>query len=187
MCDVLVLDDEALIREFIAEVLADEGLAVCEAETVHAARQMLREHGTRLLVADKNLHESEDGHALAREAMRLYPGLLVLYISGRWEALRDLALTPRERVLPKPFTAAKLVKVTHELIGQGAGGDCPQARPHRVASCSSFAATNRSRPASAPAMAAPSPATTNSHPAPLQSPLQSCSTPTSSGPNAAIV
>jgi len=117
VCDVLVLDDEPLIRELLVEILADEGLTVREAETVRAAQQVLREHGARLLVADKNLREGEDGHALAREAMRLHPGLLVVYISGRWEALRDLALTPRERVLPKPFAAAKLVALAHELIG----------------------------------------------------------------------
>jgi two-component system OmpR family response regulator len=119
VCDVLVLDDEPLIRELLVEVLANEGFSVREAETVREAQAVLREHGARLLVADKNLHEGEDGHALAHEAMRLCPGLLVVYISGRWEALRDLALdlTPRERILPKPFTASRLVALAHELLG----------------------------------------------------------------------
>ncbi len=73
-----------------------------------------------LLVAGNDLHEG-DGHALAREAMRLDPGLLVVYVSGRWEALDGLALTPRERVLPKPFKASTLVDLAQELIG---------SRPH---------------------------------------------------------
>jgi len=117
MCDVLVLEDERPTRELLVEVLADAGLTVREAETVRGAQHVLREHGARLLVADKNLHEGEDGHTLAHEAMRLHPGLLVIYTSAGWEALRDLALTPRERVLPKPFTAAKLVELAQELIG----------------------------------------------------------------------
>ncbi len=116
MCDVLVLDGEMLLRELLTEVLADAGLAVRDAETVWAARDMLREHGTRLLIAGANLSEG-DGHALAREAMRLYPGLLVVYTGGQWEALDALALTPRERVLPKPFKACRLAEIAREMIG----------------------------------------------------------------------
>lgn len=116
MCDVLVLDGEMLLRELLIEVLAEAGLDVRDAELVPAAREMLREHGPRLLVADKVLPEG-DGHALAREAMRLYPGLLVVYTSGQWEMLRELALTPRERVLPKPFKAFRLAEIANELIG----------------------------------------------------------------------
>ena len=116
MYDVLVLEGEVLLRELLIEVLTDAGLAARDAETVWAARDMLREHDTRLLVADKTLPEG-DGHALAREAMRLDPGLLVVYTSGHWEALRDLALTPRERVLAKPFKARKLAEIAQELIG----------------------------------------------------------------------
>ena len=116
MCDVLVLDGEMLLRGLLTEVLADAGLAVREAETVWAARQLLREDGARLLVTDNDLPEG-GGHALAREALRLDPGLLVIHTSGRWEALRDLALTPRERVLPKPFKAGKLVEMAQEMIG----------------------------------------------------------------------
>lgn len=37
--------------------------------------------------------------------------------SARWQALRDLRLTPRERILPRPFPALKLVELAHELIG----------------------------------------------------------------------
>ncbi len=46
----MVLDGEMLLRGLLVEVLADAGLAVREAETVGAAREMLREQGTRLLV-----------------------------------------------------------------------------------------------------------------------------------------
>jgi DNA-binding NtrC family response regulator len=63
MCDVLVLDDEPLIRELLVEALAYEGLSVREAETVRAAQAVLREHGARLLVAGKNLREGEESYA----------------------------------------------------------------------------------------------------------------------------
>ena len=114
-CDVVVLDDEPLIRELLTEALAGAGLSVCEAGTGRAMRVILRE-GARLLVADKKLAEGEDGHLLAREAMRLNPGLIVVYISGHTDAMGDAGLTPRERFLPKPFTASTLVELAQALI-----------------------------------------------------------------------
>ena len=115
-CDVVVLDDEPLIRELLTEALAGAGLSASEAGTGRAMRVILRESGARLLVADKKLAEGEDGHLLAREAMRLNPGLLVVYISGHVDAMGDAGLTPRERFLPKPFTASTLVELAQALI-----------------------------------------------------------------------
>lgn len=120
MCDVLVLDDEPLVRELLAEILSDEGFAVCGTGTVGAALSALSEHGARLLVVDKVLSGREDGHALAHEALRLWPGLRVIYTSGYPQALRDLRLSPRERVLPKPFRASELVEAAREMIGMAA-------------------------------------------------------------------
>ena len=115
-CDVLVLDDEAVMRELLTEVLTGAGLLVRAAATVHAAQLALRDGGTRLLIADKALGAGQDGHVLAREAMRLHPGLLVLYISGMPEALRGVGLTPRERFLSKPFSAAIVVELAQAMV-----------------------------------------------------------------------
>lgn len=88
MCDVLVLDDEPLIRELCVEVLVDEGFVVLGAGTIGTALGIMAEHGgARLLVADKLLAGREDGYALAHEAMRRWPGLWVIYTSGHPRAL----------------------------------------------------------------------------------------------------
>ena len=116
-CDVMVLDDEPMIRELLTEALAGAGLSTREAETGRAMRVILRESGARVLVADKKLAEGEDGHLLAREAMRLNPGLRVVYISGQVDAMGDAGLTPRERFLPKPFTLKQLVEAVKGAVG----------------------------------------------------------------------
>jgi DNA-binding NtrC family response regulator len=116
-CDVVVLDDEPMVRELLTEALAGVGLFALEAETGQAMRVILRESGARLLVADKILAKGEDGHVLAREAMRLNPGLRVVYISGHVDAMGEAGLTPRERFLLKPFTASTLVALAQTMIG----------------------------------------------------------------------
>ncbi len=117
VCDVVVLDDEPLIRDLCVQFLADAGFAALGAETAGAALTVLAEHGAKLLVADKLLTGCEDGYALAREAMRRWPGLRVVYTSGHPRGLRDVGPGPRERVLPKPFRASELISVVRELIG----------------------------------------------------------------------
>ena len=116
MCDVVVLDDEPLIRDLCIQVLSDAGFIVLGAGTAGAALSVLTEPGARLLLADKVL-TGEDGYVLAREAMRRWPGLRVVYTSGHPQGLRDICPGPHERVLPKPFRASELVGVVRELIG----------------------------------------------------------------------
>ena len=82
---------------------------------MRVAQEVLREHGPRPLSADKNLDEGGDGHELAREAMRVLLDLLVIYVSSRWAVLGDLTPSARERILPKSFTATRLLAVVQEL------------------------------------------------------------------------
>ena len=117
VCDVVVLDDEPLIRDLCIQVLSDAGFIVLGAGTAGDALSVLAEPGARLLLADKLLAGCEDGYVLAQEAMRRWPGLRVVYTSGHPQGLRDVCSGPHERILPKPFRASELVGVVRELIG----------------------------------------------------------------------
>jgi DNA-binding NtrC family response regulator len=111
MSDVLILDDDVLLRELMADTLRNEGLEVLTVGDTDTAMAMLQEPGARVLVADKRLDGamSEDGHVLADTATRLYPTLRVVYISGEPGAQMGHKLTFRERALPKPFAPNELV------------------------------------------------------------------------------
>lgn len=121
VCDVLVLEDDLLLRMTFADILSDEGYAVREAANAAEAWAVLREPaGVRVLLADKDLGappREPDGFAVAMEALRLHPALIVIYASAQLNALGGRALTARERVLPKPFTPQALVALAREVTG----------------------------------------------------------------------
>ena len=83
---VLVVEDEWLIRESVAEVLAEAGFRVLKAEQGEAALLTLQEHGPAvdLLFTDIRMPGSLDGLELARRARALLPGLAILVASGNW-------------------------------------------------------------------------------------------------------
>lgn len=121
MCDVLILEDDPLLRMTFAEILSDEGFIVREAGSAAEAWAVLREPaGARVLLADNDLGAppgGPDGFAVAAEALRLYPALAVIYVSGQPDALGGRTLTGRERALPKPFMPKTLVALAREVIG----------------------------------------------------------------------
>ncbi len=121
MCDVLILEDDPLLRMTFADILSDEGYAVREAGSAAEAWAVLREPaGARVLLADKDLGAppgEPDGFAVAAEALRLDLALVVIYASARHDALGVRALTARERALPKPFTPQALVALAREAMG----------------------------------------------------------------------
>jgi CheY-like chemotaxis protein len=120
MCDILVLDDNPLISKLVTEFLEDEGFEVAEAHTPAEAFDVLRgPPGARLLLADRELNRAPgdiDGFAAADMALRLYPTLRVIYVSGDTEALSEVAPTPRARLLEKPFVSAQLVETVRDLL-----------------------------------------------------------------------
>lgn len=123
MCDILVLDDNLLISQLITEFLEDEGFEVAEAHTPTEAFDVLRgPPGARLLLTDRDLNQPPgeiDGFAAATIALRLYPSLRVIYVSGDTDSLSELAPTPRARSLQKPFVPAQLVESVRDLLDAG--------------------------------------------------------------------
>jgi CheY-like chemotaxis protein len=106
---VLLVEDELLISEMIAEVLAEHGFQVC---IVANAKEAL-EHLTcgepyDVLFTDINLPGGIDGAALARLARQLRPDLPVVYASGAISRIEQLNAVPGSIFVPKPYDPKKL-------------------------------------------------------------------------------
>jgi CheY-like chemotaxis protein len=82
---VLVVEDEALIRMFAAEVLEEEGgFKVLEAANADEALTILHvRHDVRVLCTDINMPGTMDGAALARLVDMKWPGIGLIVTSGR--------------------------------------------------------------------------------------------------------
>ena len=135
MC-ILLVEDERLIRTMCAEVLMDDGFAVCEAEdSDHASVLIAQDPGIfTLLVTDIHMPGSLDGTGVARLVRTYRPDLPIIYMTGRPDLLNSLQpFGPKETMLRKPFTLYNLLATVQWLVRHGrqdqAGRSPPPHRP----------------------------------------------------------
>ncbi len=121
--DVLLVDDETLVRETLAEDLADAGLEVAEAPDAEAALGAASAAAgapggpPRVLVTDVNLGGGMDGLALAAEVRRRWPEVGVVVMTGKPANLNGRRPDPREVCLLKPFGPPRLAAAVRHLLG----------------------------------------------------------------------
>lgn len=113
MMEVLVVDDDAMMRELLCEWLSDAGYRVRQAEHGNAALQMLRKHAAAILITDMEM-PGRDGAQTLSEARRLVPGLPVIAMSGatptRGQNWAETALgMGAAKTLSKPFGREELL------------------------------------------------------------------------------
>jgi len=104
---VLVVEDDAMIGDLLAEMLERIGHDVCgieatEADAVAAARRCAPD----LMIVDARLGEGS-GLSAVDEILRDGP-VLHIFVSG--DSTRVRALKPQAMVLQKPFLEAELVR-----------------------------------------------------------------------------
>jgi two-component system nitrogen regulation response regulator NtrX len=110
--EVLVVDDEADIRELVSGVLEDEGFSVRSAADSTTALEAIEERRPSLVLLDVWLQGSRlDGLQILQEVKRRDPNLPVLMISGHGNldtavaAIREGAID----FIEKPFEAERLL------------------------------------------------------------------------------
>ncbi len=116
---VMVVDDEATIRELISEALTDAGYHVIQASTaIEALERLGSSTELDLLITDIGLAGRFDGDALAKAAVKARPNLKVLFISGYAESMMPKAALGdgKATLLPKPFSMAELRVMADQLL-----------------------------------------------------------------------
>jgi PAS domain S-box-containing protein len=123
---VLVVEDDALVRSLVIDVLFSLGYRTLEAADGAAALRVLETPQQRidLLVTDLGL-PTMNGRQLHDAAQRMRPGLKVLFMTGYAEnaTLAGGLLAPGMEVVSKPFTMEKIArKISQMLERQPASG-----------------------------------------------------------------
>ncbi|MDQ8700404.1 sigma-54 dependent transcriptional regulator [Hyphomicrobium sp. LHD-15] len=113
--DILIVDDEADIRELVAGILEDEGHRTRLARDSDEALRIIEERRPQLVILDIWLQGSRlDGLEVLSVIKRTYPDLPVVIISGHGNV--ETAVTAIKRgaydYIEKPFKADRLVLVT---------------------------------------------------------------------------
>ena len=113
---ILVVEDEAGVREYVREVLTTNGYRVLEAGNRSEAIARVRRHeGTvHLLLTDYVLPDG-GGEEVVSEIARSYPGIKVLMMSGFTDRA-GRRLNKSTPLLQKPFASAELLKVARRVL-----------------------------------------------------------------------
>ena len=116
---VLVVDDELLVRMFVADMLTEAGYQVEEAGTAQEALIAVRAPGARLAAAliDLGLPD-RSGADLAVEIRAVLPELPIVLTTGHdVQNLRQrFAGDLQVRILPKPFARAALLELFQAVV-----------------------------------------------------------------------
>jgi len=122
---ILVAEDDEDVRAYTAEILRELGYSVVEAHDGPAALKLLAQPEIKvdLLLTDVVMPEMS-GRELVEQALRLRPGLKVLYTSGytRNAIVHDGRLDRGVEMIAKPFTYHALSAKVRELLEAGSSG-----------------------------------------------------------------
>jgi two-component system, cell cycle sensor histidine kinase and response regulator CckA len=116
---ILVVEDEAALREIIRRVLEKQGYTVLEASTADAALKLARDRAgpIHLLLADVVL-PGGSGRLLADELLAHRADLKVLFMSGYTEdvIVQRGVLAPGTPFINKPFSADTLARKVRDVL-----------------------------------------------------------------------
>lgn len=115
---ILLVEDEAFVREVTVEVLKSAGYAVLIAKNAAEARTLYDEFSREIdiLLSDVILPD-ENGRKLALEFRDQDAELPVLLVTGYAEQVEIRAAEPLE-CLPKPFSARTLLQKVRAVLGR---------------------------------------------------------------------
>jgi CheY-like chemotaxis protein len=112
---VLVVEDEILVRDMIAEELRDAGFSVLEAADGEVASGLLTaSESVDVLFTDIRLPGQLDGWAIARRARQVRAALPVIYATGY--TVDRSAEVPGAIFLNKPYQPSQVVEIIDRLL-----------------------------------------------------------------------
>ena len=115
---ILIVEDEFLIRLTLSEVLTDEGYDILEAETGEDALEIMGQNpAIAVLLTDVQLPGKVDGHALARHARESRPDLPVIFMTGRPDAAAGRSTGAREMFVAKPYLPSEICAAVKLILG----------------------------------------------------------------------
>ncbi len=117
---ILVVDDEAPIRELLVDLLTEGGFHVVEAGDGKEAMRRVRRDQVDLVIMDLVMPEQE-GLESIRQLQKESPHIKVIAISGYQQGafLYHAERFGARATIKKPFTAAVLLRTVATVLGSG--------------------------------------------------------------------
>jgi two-component system cell cycle response regulator CpdR len=119
---ILYVEDNSIVREVTAELLAQEQRDIVAVATAEEALREFREHSFNVVITDVSLPQMS-GLDLARKILDIDPKVLIIVASGYYLDLSLQKWGPNIRAIVKPFEAADIDALIAELCKTGGAGD----------------------------------------------------------------
>jgi len=120
--DILVIDDDAIMRDLVADWLEAAGYSVRKATSCRAwIGQLLGQQSPALIVTDMFMPGPCGPEAIAK-LKKQHPGTALIAVSGHFNSGEVLSAEAAlaagaDRALAKPIKRAELMRVVAELVG----------------------------------------------------------------------
>lgn len=122
---MLIVEDEALLREMECTILQESGYHVLEAESGRSALDVWNAEGDKidLLLTDVMLPRGISGLELARRLYNRRPRLKIIFTTGRVtrEADEQMMGRMKARLLQKPYEHQALIKLVNDTLTETDG------------------------------------------------------------------
>jgi PAS domain S-box-containing protein len=130
---ILLVEDEASVRDFIVAVLDHYGYRVLQAASGVDAREVWHRHAARiaLLLTDMVLPDGVSGAELAEQVQAEKPAIKVVLMSGYTSELVGQLYTrrPSTRFIQKPFQPNALAQIVREALDEAVAAPGAAAGP----------------------------------------------------------
>jgi CheY-like chemotaxis protein len=110
---ILVVEDDQLIRETVADILTSEGFDVLEAESGEQAMQFCSRHAADLIFTDIRLAGVLTGWDVAEHCRAENPDIPVIYATG-FSDVRPRPV-PRSLLFHKPYSPEQIIAAIHSF------------------------------------------------------------------------
>lgn len=116
---ILLVEDDAVVREALAETLRDLCYRVAEATDAGAALAMLADgFQADMVLSDVMMPGPMDGVELAQAICDRFPGTPFVLATGRVDALQDRSLPPGVALLRKPLSRAGVAAALRRALAE---------------------------------------------------------------------
>lgn len=113
---VLVIDDEAFIRELVCDFLSFEEIASNNVATLPDALELMKDNSFSLVLLDRNL-ETIRGEQIIPRLRRIHPGIPVVIMTGDHQLNENsLKRIAANGVLHKPFKFDEFMQIIGKFL-----------------------------------------------------------------------
>ncbi|HTL63935.1 MAG TPA: response regulator [Pseudolabrys sp.] len=117
---VLLVEDEVMISNLVADRLVESGFRVREVATADETLRYMRSGASiDVLFTDISLPGGMNGAELAERAREMRPEMPIVYVSGRYKLSEISPLVPRSLFVAKPYDPNDICALLTRLTGRG--------------------------------------------------------------------